>query len=190
MELLTATKEQIFDLFNSGLEKQINSEGARHYIAKVMTDMVDFKTKLNEDEAIGMQIWKAYDKDIFLALSSLRTIADSLLFICGFFPEYFVNVYKRRTVGLDYYLEEGKTAYNSTGHILTKKRALKLSPGLMFELSDNFVDYTNAIFNFRNSLNEGMVPKDVNILRKLYSATKNKAILNYEQTRNLRFLVK
>lgn len=185
MELLTATKDDIFNIFNSGLEKGIISEEARSYVSNLMTSMVFSTINFDETEAVSIQLLKANRNDEITKFAVFRDIADSLLFLCGFFPERFVNAYKRRPIGLEYYLQQGEVAYHGAGKILEKRRIQKPNPGLMFNLSTHFIPYTAAVFNLRNELDERMTPNDENILEAIYKATKNNMLLRIKDNPSL-----
>lgn len=181
MELLTVTKDQIFDIFNSELKKEALPEATRNYIARLMADKVNSTVEINEEkEMIGAQIRNASGKELF---PSLATIADSLLFLCGFFPEYFVNLNNKRVVSLDYYLGQGKLAYKMLGRDY-KTHNIKPLSNLMFDISGNFIPYVNSMFNMRKSLDGIKWPSDENVLEKIYRGTRNKAILRVHNLRH------
>lgn len=176
-ELAAVTQQQgpVFDYVAGMLAARVTTTDSQVFSEEAISVMVSNLWGLERSAA---PLLRAFDgrregeTRVRWVYEQFRGLGDELLFLCGLFPEAVDNAYKRRLVGLKFYMEQGPLCYDGAHNVLERHPwAGADDPGTLNQLAGQFPDWTESLFRLRERFKT--LPEDARILQSIYEATRS-----------------
>lgn len=149
MEVRKYNRDELKDLFSSGLSDLVRDDDVKVHIVDVLDGFV-YERKLpvkqtTGDSVIVNQLFEQGD------FEALVFYGDSQLFMCGMFPEY-LSKSRRHSMGIAFYVSKGIDSYNYALYLASSKNMKDAKVTLISKLSDSFKNNVGALIELKNRL--------------------------------------
>src|SRR5262245_16329748 len=112
-------RESAVEYFKELVDRALVHQGMQvqaltsYYVVQLLAGFLRRQT--TDDEAVAMRLARAFESDGRERRANLRCVADSSLFVSGFFS----NSLRRSLVDIDYYIAVGGLAYRALSRVET-----------------------------------------------------------------------
>jgi len=148
------SKGDLHTFFNNNLAGIVKDPELKKYVSGVMVRFSDpeMLAVVYDERTDSLRLGDALSNpDRHEAYSDLVNMGDAYLWLLGFFPSYLSKA-KKSGLGLQNYIEVGKTAYNYAVSVGSHVNSQEMDVGMASRISDNFGDLVRAIFELKRRI--------------------------------------
>ena len=147
MGVLTATREELKDLFSSNLADFVKDVDIKSHLVSVLDSFVSGRdTPTKEVKPHSVIVNELYEEGKY---ASLVMRGDAYLFMCGWFPDYVSR--SKNSPGMNFFIKKGIDSYEYALYLMHKSR-IKEKFSVISKLGSKFKENINAIVYLKASL--------------------------------------
>jgi hypothetical protein len=131
------------------------TENVEFYIVNLLCGYVRTSPSKEYDDCLAFILKKALESSFLEKIALYKKLADTALYISGFFQEYF----NRKSFDIKYYVNMGESAYSELSHLLKGKNTYHVTMSKIYrEMSANFKNAVDILLDIseQTSNHEGI----------------------------------
>ncbi|RDB36185.1 MAG: hypothetical protein DCC88_06290 [Spirobacillus cienkowskii] len=120
------------------------SENVEYYIVNLLCGYLRATETEDSDNCLALILKKALESPPAERVALYKKIADTSLYLSGFFQEYF----NKKSFDIKYYVTMGESAYQELAHLLKGKNSYQMTMSAIYqEMSESFLHAVDILLD-------------------------------------------